>query len=77
MKRQWDPDELIEQWTLLPADHALLGNKSGPTRLGFAVFLLYLQHEGRFPQHRHEVPRPIVAHIAAQLGVPYARLPPV
>ena len=71
MKRHWEPDELIEQWTLLPADHALLTNKAGATRLGFAVLLLYFQHDGRFPQHRHEVPRPVVAHLAAQVGVPY------
>lgn len=71
MKRQWDTDDLIEQWTLLPRDLALLANKTGPTRLGFAVLLLYFQHEGRFPRHRHEVPRPIVAHIAAQVGVAY------
>ncbi len=71
MKRQWMPEELIEQWTLLPRDLALLANKAGPTRLGFSVLLLYFQREGRFPEHRHEVPRPVVAHIAAQVGVPY------
>ena len=56
---------------VLPRDLALLSNKTGPTRLGFAALLLYFQHEGRFPQHRHEVPRPVVAHIAAQVGVAY------
>lgn len=71
MKRQWETDELIAQWTLLPRDHALLARKDGPTCLGCAVLLLYFQHEGRFPRHRHEVPRPVVAHIAAQVGVPY------
>jgi len=71
VKRQWMPEELIEQWTLLPRDLALLANKAGPTRLGFSVLLLYFQREGRFPEHRHEVPRPVVAHIAAQVGVPY------
>lgn len=71
MKRQWETDELIEQWTLLPSDQALLAHKFGPTRLGFAVLLLYFHREGRFPQHRHEVPRPVVAHIAAQVGVAY------
>ena len=71
MKRQWEPEELIEQWTLLPTDQMLLANKTGPTRLGFAVLLLYFQHEGRFPQQRHEVPRLVVRHIAAQVAVPY------
>jgi hypothetical protein len=39
MKREWHPDELMEHWTMLPQEHQLLGNKSGPTRLGFAVLL--------------------------------------
>jgi hypothetical protein len=28
MKRQWEPEELNEQWTLLPIDQALLANKT-------------------------------------------------
>lgn len=71
MKRQWTSEELIEQWTLLPSDQALLANKSGATRLGFAVLLLYFHREGRFPQHRHEIARAVVSHIAQQVGVPY------
>ncbi len=42
MKRQWDIEELIEQFTLVPDDLNLLGNKTGATRLGFAVLLKYL-----------------------------------
>jgi hypothetical protein len=71
MKRQWEPEELIEQWTLLPMDQMLLANKTGPTRLGFAVLLHFFHHEGRFPQQRHEVPRPVARHVAVQVGVPY------
>ena len=69
MKRAWHPDELIEHWTILPQEHKLLGNKSGPTRLGFAVLLKYFQYEGRFPQHPREVPSGIVIHIAQQLDM--------
>lgn len=65
MKRQWTPEELIAQWTLLPRDLALLANKHGPTRLGFAILLLSFQQEGRFPRHRHEIPRVVIAHVAA------------
>jgi hypothetical protein len=36
MKRLWAVDELVEHWTLLPDDLALLANKTGATRLGFA-----------------------------------------
>ncbi len=43
MKRQWDPYDLAEHWTLLPGELDLLANKSGPTRLGFALLLKYFQ----------------------------------
>ena len=39
MKRRWETEELVEHWTLLPNELKLLGNKTGPTRLGFAVLL--------------------------------------
>src|SRR5262245_45204909 len=67
MKREWPPDELMAHWTILPHEHKLLGNKSGPTRLGFAVLLKYFQYEGRFPQHPREVPSGIVTYLAQQL----------
>jgi hypothetical protein len=51
MRREWHPDDFIEHWTMLPQDRKLLGNKSGPTRLGFAVLLKYFQYEERFPQY--------------------------
>jgi len=34
-------------------DMNLLTNKSGPTRLGFALLLKCFQYEGRFPYARH------------------------
>jgi len=68
MRRQWTPEELIEQWTLLPDELALVGNKTGPTRVGFAILLKYFQHEGRFPQAKHEIPGQIIAYIAKQVG---------
>jgi hypothetical protein len=69
MKREWHSDDLIEHWTMLPRDRKLLGNKSGPTRLGFAVLLKYFQYEGRFPQYPREVPSEIVTYIAQQLDL--------
>ena len=56
MKRDWNADELIEHWTLLPGEKPLLANKTGPTRLGFAVLLKFFQHEGCFPRQPQEVP---------------------
>ncbi len=39
MRREWEPEELIACWTLAEGDAALVGNKSGPTRLGSALLL--------------------------------------
>src|SRR5258708_5906816 len=55
MKRQWDIEELIEHFTLIQEDLDLLTNKSGPTRLGFALLLKCFQYEGRFPHGRHDI----------------------
>ncbi len=59
-------------WTLRAADRALLGNKSGATRLGFAVLLKLFQAEGRFPRRAEDVPLAAVEAIAVQVGVPAA-----
>jgi hypothetical protein len=70
MKRSWADDDLAAEWTLHAEERASLTNKSGPTRLGFAVLLKFLQCEGRFPRHPSEVPPVVVEYLAAQTGVP-------
>jgi TnpA family transposase len=70
MKRLWEPDELVAEWTLSPKDLTLLANKAGATRLGFAALLAFFRHEGRFPSHKQEVPGAVVVHLAGQGGVP-------
>jgi len=70
MKRDWTAEELTAQWALLPAEFALLANKSGPTRLGFAVLLKFFENEARFPYYRDEVPLAAVTDLARQVGLP-------
>ena len=70
MKRIWEPDELIEHFTFLPNEMQLIGNKSGATRLGFAVLFKFFQYEARFPSHRSEVPKAVVQYIAKRVGTP-------
>jgi hypothetical protein len=41
VRKTWEPDELIEAWTLVDADWALVGNKTGATRLGFSLILKF------------------------------------
>ncbi|EDX83090.1 hypothetical protein S7335_268 [Synechococcus sp. PCC 7335] len=73
MKRQWEPEELIEQFTLMPSELALLPdeitNAAAQNRLGFAILLKFFQVEGRFPQHAGEVPKAITDFIAQQLAL--------
>ena len=67
MKKSWELEELIEHFTIMPNEMALLGNKSGETRLGFMVLLKFFQQETRFPNLKSEVPRDMVDFIAKQL----------
>ena len=69
MKHEWTDLEFAD-WTLLPSEAALLANKTGPTRLGFAVLLKFFQYAARFPLSMQEVPTTAVAYIARQVGVP-------
>jgi hypothetical protein len=72
MKQDWHPDELAQHWTLSPEERELLGNKTGATRLSFAVLLKTFQFDGRFPDRREDVAGSLVTHLARQTGVPLA-----
>jgi hypothetical protein len=39
VRQDWEPEDLIEVWTLLEDDMKRLRNKSGANRLGFAMLL--------------------------------------
>ena len=69
MRRGWEPEDLIASWTLLESDLALLSNKVGATRLGFAVLLKFFELEGRFPRSSGEVPGSVVRYVAEQVKV--------
>lgn len=69
MRREWDPEDLIACWTLLGDDRALIGNKTGPTRLGFALSLKFFELEARFPRHAGEIPRAATDYVASQVEV--------
>jgi len=69
MKQDWHPEELDRYWTLNFEERNLLGNKTGATRLGFAVLLKSFQFEGRFPDRHDEVTADVVTHLSNQTGV--------
>jgi hypothetical protein len=60
MKRNWELDKLIEHFTFLLNEMQQVGNKSGETRLGFAVLFKFFQYEARFPSHKFEVPKAVI-----------------
>ena len=50
VRQDWEPEDLIEVWTLLEDDTKKLRNKSGASRLGFAMLLKFFEVEARFPE---------------------------
>ncbi|MFD9434171.1 DUF4158 domain-containing protein [Streptomyces sp. NPDC060002] len=70
MRREWEPEDLIEVWTLLEDEVVRLRNKTGANRLGFAMLLKFFEVEARFPESAGEVPAPAVAYVAQQVKVP-------
>jgi len=56
MRMGWSDDDLVAMWTLVGEDWSLVGNKTGATRLGFAVLLKFFEIEARFPRSAEEVP---------------------
>ncbi|MEV0677784.1 DUF4158 domain-containing protein [Actinosynnema sp. NPDC050436] len=69
MSREWTTDELIASWMLVDGDWPLVGNKSGVTRLGFALLLRFFELEARFPRGPEEFAWVVVAYVADQVKV--------
>ncbi|MFF6888945.1 DUF4158 domain-containing protein [Streptomyces sp. NPDC012421] len=69
MRQEWEPEDLIEVWTLLEEDQERLRNKSGANRLGFALLLKFFEVEARFPEDAGEIPVPTVSYVAQQVKV--------
>lgn len=64
-----DADELVEFWTLLGEDRALLVGRRGATALGFALLLKFYSRHGRFPRGRAEISETVVGSVSRQVGV--------
>jgi hypothetical protein len=69
MKRNWQPEELVECWTLLPNELELLVHKKPQNRLIFALLLKFFELEARFPESDHEIPSVVVKYITQQLKI--------
>jgi hypothetical protein len=74
MAQLMHPDELIDRWTLLADELALMHGKASESRLGFALLLKFFTYAGRFPRGVSELPDEAVSYVARQLAVPAADL---
>ena len=74
VRREWQPEELIASWTLVDRDWELVANKTGATRLGFALLLKFFELEGRFPTHAAELPPAAVEYVAGLVKVAASEL---
>lgn len=68
MRREWQLEDLIACWTLDEEEFALVGNKTGATRLGFSLMLKFFELEARFPR-REDVPKVAAEFMAGQVQV--------
>jgi len=69
MRREWEPEDLVADWTLVEHDEReLVAYKRGSTRLGFALMLKYFEIEGRFPATAGSCRRPRSATSPARSG---------
>jgi hypothetical protein len=48
MRMEWSSEDLVGSWTLVDKDWRLVGNKTGVTRLGFAL-LIRASPQGHVP----------------------------
>lgn len=74
MHQHWTIEDLIDDWTLLPTEQALLAGSQEANRLGLAVMLKAFQYEGRFPARTRDVPQAAVEFVSRQVGAPSGKL---
>ncbi|GAA2440897.1 hypothetical protein GCM10010191_66280 [Actinomadura vinacea] len=74
MGRDLGLDGVVDHFTLNSDEAGWLRNKTGATRLGFAVQLKFLLWRGRFPRMRLELPPDAIEHVAKQVGVAASEL---
>ena len=66
MARVLDEDELIEHWTLVGDELGPLTGRTGPSKLGLALWLKFFIMEGRFPAGRSELPDEAVGWVGVR-----------
>jgi Tn3 transposase DDE domain/Domain of unknown function (DUF4158) len=70
VKPNWDTEELIENWTLLPQELELTKKKVGGNQIGFALLLKHFQLFAYFPEDQSSISQVIISYIASQVNLP-------
>ncbi len=70
VKPNWDKEELIENWTLLPQELELAKKKVGGNQIGFALLLKYFQMFASFPEDKSSISQVVISYIASQVNFP-------
>ena len=69
VKPNWDTEELIEHWTLLPQELELVENKVGGNKIGFALLLKHFQIFASFPDNSSSIPKTIISYNVNPYGL--------
>ena len=70
VKQNWDTEELIENWTLLPQELELTKKKVGGNQIGFALLLKHFQLFAYFPEDKSSISQVVISYIASQVNLP-------
>lgn len=70
VKPNWDTEELIENWTLLPQELELAKKKVGGNQIGFALLLKHFQLFAYFPEDKSSISQVVISYIADQVNLP-------
>ena len=70
VKPNWDTEELIENWTLLPQELELTKKKVGGNQIGFALLLKHFQLMASFPEDKSSISQVVISYIASQVNLP-------
>ena len=63
VKPNWDTEELIENWTLLPQELELTKKKVGGNQIGFALLLKHFQLFAYFPEDKSSISQVVISGV--------------
>src|SRR5215212_3166431 len=69
MNQQWDVDDIIQHFTLLPEEVSFVGSNDPHNQFGKALLLKCFQYESRFPENKADLAPAIIAYVAQQLNL--------